>query len=335
MKIAAYFILVVVFIACLSGCFLRKDTIPPEVVSTAPDFGLAEVSLDSLIAITFAEPMKKETVEAAFVMFPETTGEMSWKENTFYFSPLPSLLPSTSYEVKFKVAPQDLAGNRLPSFSLQFSTATPLSSVYSIYSFKWFPNSLKIVYNSDQSGKPNIWTVALNGLSQRRLVPSEEDQMDPNVSPDGEMIAYVTAMSAEISIWQNMKERFIRPFSAPGSYQDYSANPTFSGNSKHLAFYSVQGYADAHSDIYQVLQVLDLSQPSAPLINVSPPGETDWLVGFSGDGKKLFSLGTYELYNHSRDFRYDLWEADILTEKLTRRSSGGQIRNFLSGQLNP
>jgi len=105
-----------------------------------------------------------------------------------------------------------------------------------------------------------------------------------------------------------------------------------------VAFLDVTGAEDGHSDVYQSARVYDLVQGGDP-ITASPPSSlsahTDRLIGFDDDSTKLYVLSTFQGFNHSRNFRYDLWEVDLTTSEHIRLSTNGPIRNFLSSSQHP
>ena len=312
----------------LLGC--RRDTIAPEIISTSPAYGQFDVERTVEITIVFTEAMDKSGVEKNFTITPATPGSFSWSGESVKFTPTELLLSATEYSVSFAQPVADLAGNELAGFTIVFTTHTPVTNAYTILSYDWMPDSKGLVMAADIEDVYQVYMVSTDGKTQRKINPSTEQQMDPHVASDGSTIAYVGALPSELFIYEMAQQKTTQVSLDP--LGDPLGRPMFSPAGTQLAFLRVLGYADAHSDVYQSVWVVDKDQVN-PVVMHSPPGDTDWLLGFSSDSRKLYILGTHEMYNQGRNFRYDVWEIDVESGGQTRLSDTGPIHNFSSGDL--
>ncbi|MDP3487940.1 MAG: Ig-like domain-containing protein [Bacillota bacterium] len=314
----------------LMGC--RRDTTAPEIISTFPAYGQFDVERGVDITIGFTEPMNKSSVEKNFSITPDVAGAFSWSGNTVKFIPTELLLSATEYTVSFKQPVTDVVGNELAGFTIIFTTHTPVINAYTILSYDWMPDNKSLVMAADIEDTYYVYMVSIDGKIQRRINPSMEQQMDPHAASNGKSIAYVGGTPTELFTYDIVQQKATQI--ALDWRGDLPARPMFSSDGTKIAVMSVLGYADAHSDLYQSVRVVDRTKSNSAAMH-SPPGETDWLIGFSSDSTKLYVLGTFELYNHGRNFRYDVWEIDISSGEQIRLSDTGPIHNFLSGHLHP
>lgn len=319
----------VLLVAPLMGC--QRDTTAPAIISTSPAYGQFDVGRGVEIKIEFTEPMSKSSVEKNFSISPQVAGTFSWSENILMFTPSEPLMSATEYTVSFSQPVSDLAGNELAGFSIMFTTHTPVANAYTIQSYDWMPDSKGLLMAADIEDVFQIYMLRADGTKQHLVNPSMEQQISPYVSSDGQKIAYVGGIAAELFIYNLAQHKSTQVSLDPQG--DLPAWPIFSPDGTKLAFLNVLGFADAHSDLHQSVWVANRDQLNSASVQ-SPPGETDWLLGFSLDSSKLYVFGTYERYNHGRDFRYDLWEIDVNSGEQTRLSETGPIHNFLSGDLN-
>ncbi|KAF0196180.1 MAG: TolB protein [Bacillota bacterium] len=314
----------------LLGC--QSDTTSPEVISSFPAYGQFDVERGVDITISFTEPMNKNSVENNFSITPAVAGTFTWSSNTVKFTPTEILLSATGYTVSFTQPVTDVAGNELAEFSILFTTHTPITNTYNILSYDWMPDSKGLVMAADIEDAYQIYMLSTDGKTQYRINPSSGQQMDPHAASDGKVIAYVGDIPSELFIYDLVQQKTVQFSLDPQG--DLPTRPIISPDGTKIAFLSVLGFADAHSDLYQSVWVVDRNEPNSVAMQ-SPPGDTDWLLGFSSDSSKLYVLGTYEMYNQGRNFRYDVWEIDVNSRQQTRLSETGPIHNFSSGDLHP
>lgn len=105
------------------------ETIPPSVSSTAPENGLADVSINSALTATFSEQMDPSTIStASFTLVDNSSaslvaGTVSYNVTTATFEPLSYLTVNWSYTAKLITTARDSAGNPLESeYSWSFTT---------------------------------------------------------------------------------------------------------------------------------------------------------------------------------------------------------------------
>ena len=103
------------------------DTTLPTVSSTSPAGGATGVTIDSVITVTFSEPMDASTIETSTFIVRDGNnniidGTVSYNDSTATFTPLNNLEYSTTYTVTI-TGVKDLAGNAMdPDFTFSFTT---------------------------------------------------------------------------------------------------------------------------------------------------------------------------------------------------------------------
>ena|SRR5688572_16311864 len=136
-------ILALLLSTALTGCDERADThlgpgtigdgrsstdrTAPAVVSTNPVNQSTQVIPTAPIAVTFTEPVRRESLEDPVITLdPPVAGRVTFVGNTVVFTPLVSLVPTTNYRATISTDAEDLAGNNLAApFSWTFITGTP------------------------------------------------------------------------------------------------------------------------------------------------------------------------------------------------------------------
>ncbi|MEE9150574.1 MAG: Ig-like domain-containing protein, partial [Thermoplasmata archaeon] len=99
----------------------ESDGISPNVVAYSPSG--ESVPIDTVIKVSFNEPMDKTSAEKAFIMIPSLNGSFTWVENTLIFTPQAELEYGTIYYVYMGIEAKDVTGNAL-GFPFQFSFTT-------------------------------------------------------------------------------------------------------------------------------------------------------------------------------------------------------------------
>ncbi|MEA3294438.1 MAG: Ig-like domain-containing protein [Euryarchaeota archaeon] len=99
------------------------DNIPPTITSKSPEG--ADISIDTMITVTFDEAMNQSSTEAAFSINTTVSGTFTWNGNTMSFDPKPDLNDETTYTVTISTQAEDLAGNALENpCTWEFTTVT-------------------------------------------------------------------------------------------------------------------------------------------------------------------------------------------------------------------
>jgi hypothetical protein len=84
-----------------------------------------DVPVETLIRITFSEPMLKEETRNAFSITPIIQGTFYWEKYTMIFTPNTNLALDTTYNVSISIGAKDLVGNSLQTqFSWDFKTTS-------------------------------------------------------------------------------------------------------------------------------------------------------------------------------------------------------------------
>jgi len=235
------------------------------------------------------------------------------------------LSPGTEYRVGFAAPPSDAAGNLLPDFSLVFKTKV-FSQVYNnVETLLWTPDNRSLLFTAESEATPRLYLLNIFNGEVKRVSEAPGYQLEPTINPAGTTIAFVGGAGEpslylhDLATAKTTAVKLSMPGLMPGT-------PRFSPDGSILALYGIIGRSDAHSDIYQSLWVYNLTTQAAQL--VSPEGGSVRFLGFSGDSRRVYFLSTHGSYIHAHNFRYDLWEADMVTGEQRQLSQEGLVHNF-------
>ncbi len=113
---AGSLLLIALFLAACNGEKPTDpgDTTAPTVLSTMPDSGAVDVSVDANMVITFSEPILASTLSSSSITTsPAIAGQFSTGGNNVTLTPSAPLDYSTEYTVTITTSVTDPAGNRL------------------------------------------------------------------------------------------------------------------------------------------------------------------------------------------------------------------------------
>jgi len=214
----------------------------------------------------------------------------------------------------------------------QWLRPEPGPPTFTVSSFAWLPGNEGLVVAKDVAGEQRLWLVGAPQTGPRRLTNGEHAELDPAVSPNGRHIAFV-GYTREANRFLALYDRTTKAtvqldLELSGAYP---AAPVFSPDGRFIAIERVYGAADAHSDVYQDILIYDLREKRTH--GILRQGDTNRLLGFSAASDKVFMWSTFDGYNHSWSFRYDLWEVVLTTLAARRLSTGGPVHNASLGHL--
>jgi len=126
----------------------EPDTTAPTVTDNTPTG--TDVSVTTVITVTFNESMNTTSVEDAFSIGPSVAGTLSWSGDTMTFIPTAALAYSTMHEVTIGTGAEDLAGN-------------PLAAAY-IWDFTTAAESDNIIQNPGFESGTSPWLFYTNGI---------------------------------------------------------------------------------------------------------------------------------------------------------------------------
>jgi len=102
-----------------------SDTTPPNVASTSPAAGAADIPVNSVLTATFSEAMDATTITTGSFTLDGVSGSVSYNSSTHAatFTPAADLAYDTTYTASLSTAITDVAGNPLAStYSWSFTT---------------------------------------------------------------------------------------------------------------------------------------------------------------------------------------------------------------------
>ena len=99
------------------------ETVSPIVIQRAPERG-EELLPDGNIELVFDRPMDRGSVEAAFSISPQVSGDLEWTdERTLYFEPVRDLKRDAEYYVTLGVGAKAADGDRIDgAYRFRFRT---------------------------------------------------------------------------------------------------------------------------------------------------------------------------------------------------------------------
>jgi hypothetical protein len=97
------------------------DPFPPSIIDVEPRG--TNVSVDSVIRITFSEPMDDVSIHGAFSISPYVPGSLSWDGDTLVFTPNGNLDTDTVYNITMDGSAEDRGGNAMGvDYTWEFKT---------------------------------------------------------------------------------------------------------------------------------------------------------------------------------------------------------------------
>jgi DNA-binding winged helix-turn-helix (wHTH) protein/Tol biopolymer transport system component len=64
----------------------------------------------------------------------------------------------------------------------------------------WMPDG-RIVYDANDNGRIHLWTADTSGSIPQQLSPESAEERQPDVSPDGKLIAFLSRRSGNVALW--------------------------------------------------------------------------------------------------------------------------------------
>jgi len=122
------------------------DTDPPFIVSVSPQDGSLDVPTNTVITVTFSEPIDPSSFASAFTLVEVVNGDpiygpMTYSGTTVTLSPLGGLSSQSSYEATVTTGVTDLEGNNMQAdYIWSFSTRDDQPPV-----FEFIPSSIDLI----------------------------------------------------------------------------------------------------------------------------------------------------------------------------------------------
>ena len=101
----------------------------------------------------------------------------------------------------------------------------------------WTPDE-KILFVSNESGKPDIWLADSNGNNRKQLTANSAGNVSPVVTPDSRYVVYVSGQDGNRSLWR-MNLDGSNPLRLTTGAAD--GFPTISGDSRWVVYTSLEG----------------------------------------------------------------------------------------------
>ncbi|NOK59219.1 MAG: hypothetical protein GFH27_549283n320 [Chloroflexi bacterium AL-W] len=95
-------------IATMSAILFAPRIEEISVIAFEPD--VADVPLESILAITFSRPVEHVSAEQAFVLYPTVKGRFEWEDTTLLFVPAESMQTQQNYRITIRPGITDTHG---------------------------------------------------------------------------------------------------------------------------------------------------------------------------------------------------------------------------------
>lgn len=194
-----------------------------------------------------------------------------------------------------RTAPEN---ERRPIVGRRFTT------IPGVHAFPTFSSDgASIFYSSDRAGTPHIFKASIADGAEVQLTNGTEGETQPSCSPDGKLIAYVSAH--EHGIW-------VAPANggAPRQLTTFGSRPAWSPDGKEIAFQS-GGQVELGGTAYEALPsstiwIVDIASGHAePFTQAQTPSGGHAAPSWRADGKRLIfsscDLDQCALYTIGRD----------------------------------
>jgi len=321
-------------------CSCQESPAETLISHTYPETG-DELSAFGWVGVAFKQPMLHETVEGAFLISPDASGQIFWEGNTFWFRPLLAFNQDKLFQANI-IGDLKTADGQIISVDLtwNFSIREPdliyfvrdgdLGEIWRCASdgsqaqqlsitggnvFDFAPNQSGswIAYTvQNESNGRDLWVMDRDGENQQLLIDCGKDICsEPAWSMDQTWIAYsretykdVTGGYQPAQVWRVE----VQSGDTVPLYQDkivYAHSPSFSLDGEKLATYDVTE---------RMIRVVELQSLQEILIPRTLPGTGSWSL----DGSQI--LFTDEVPAVMEPF-VDLYLADLST---------GEVKTALS-----
>ena len=98
-------------------------TIAPTVIMVSPSDNSTQISVSSVVSVTFSESMNQSSAQSAFSISPSVSGVPNWDGNTMTFTPGSALSTDTTYACTVGTGAKDQSGNPMTAaYSWNFTT---------------------------------------------------------------------------------------------------------------------------------------------------------------------------------------------------------------------
>lgn len=174
----------------------------------------------------------------------------------------------------------------------------------------------QIAFASDRTGQPQIWVINIDGTDLRQVTDAQWGACQPNWSPDGTRLVYVSPCDENKELYRGSGLVIINadgtdpvPLPVQG-FGDY--DPAWSPDGKKIAFTSIMPV-----DRPQIL-VMDLE--TGEVQNLSMEFIRDLQPGWSSDGSQI-------VFSSTREGPYQIWTMSPDGSNQARFSVSGEKKN--------
>ena len=283
-------------------CSCQVNPAATLISHTYPETG-DELSAFGWVGVTFKQPMSHETVEGAFFISPDVSGQIFWEDNTFWFRPLLAFKQDKLYQAHLNGDLETTDGQKISvNMTWDFSIREPdliyyvrdgdLGEIWrcasdgsqiqqlsmtggNVFDFTSNQSGTWIAYTvQNESNGLDLWVMDRDGENQQLLIDCRQDICsEPAWAMDQSWIAYTRERFLQeangyqpAQVWEvEIQSSATSPLNQDDRIFGHS--PSFSPDGTNLAIYDTT---------QQAIRVVDLQTLQETLIPHTLPGTGDW-----------------------------------------------------------
>jgi len=324
---------------------LEPTVLLPPLQRILPDDPYLFLPLETVgFQLTFTQEVDPAIIEQLISFKPEldfTVQSSKHNSKEIYLQPQEKLQSDTIYTLQVKGVKNESTGK--PE-TLKFTYRTEFQGDRQIANPQWSHDGEEIIYlvRPQDCDTAELWKVRVKDGNEQLLASGLSWPGRASWSPDDSSILYTKMVAQSDKRYpapelrsvdrEGREEKVVvsaTDLAGMVNFGPYNVYSWWSPGGEKIALQLDLGGVDAHSDLIRSMAVVDSDGSSLH------PVEGQIFVGWQNEDS-LMVLKTYQDYNHSRAYRYDLFLVDADGNEPARLLLGkGQIPNFDRASQSP